>query len=354
MLYGVLTSIRNFLYDIGLLPSRKKNVATIVVGNLAVGGTGKTPHTEFIISELQHLFRVASLSRGYKRKTKGFVIAGKEKSALDVGDEPLQIYTKFNSIPVAVSENRNVGIDALLKLYPNLDAIILDDAFQHRRVKPGLSVLLTDYNKLFTRDCLMPGGRLRESKRQAKRADIIVVTKCPKDIRPIDMRVVEQEVKPSMYHPVFFSNYVYDEPMPVFINYAENFWRFEDIQQTKASVLLVTGIVSPMMIIEHLEQYTDDIVHLSFPDHHQFNQKDIKLIEKTFYELPNKNKLILMTEKDAVRLLNNPFVPNSLMYHLFTLPIRVNILNNKETAFIKLITDYVTEDSRSRRLSTKY
>lgn len=353
LLYGIISYIRNRLYDMGVFPAKAKNVAVIAVGNLTVGGTGKTPHTEFIIAELQSLFRVAVLSRGYKRKTKGFQLADENAKASTIGDEPFQIYLKYGNNPVAVCENRNTGVNRLLDLYPQLDLVVLDDAFQHRRIKAGLSILLTDYNRLFTRDFLLPGGNLRESKKESKRSDIIIVTKCPKDISPIEMRVIEHEVKPSMYHSVFFSTFIYDEPMPVFIRYADPMWQFKTIQQKQASVLLVTGIVSPQMIINHLKEYTDDIKHLRFKDHHEFSAKDIKLIEKKFYEIPNQEKFILMTEKDAARLVNNPIVPNSLKYHLYTLPIRVAILNNKESKLIKKITDYVAEDSRNRFLSKK-
>ena len=186
--YGIVMCIRNSLYDFGLLPSKEKNTAVISVGNLTVGGTGKTPHTEFIVSELQSLFRVAILSRGYKRETKGFVLADQKSNALKIGDEPMQMYLKFHGVPVAVSENRSKGIDKLLDLYPTLDAIVLDDAHQHRRIRPGLSILLTDYNRLYTRDSLLPGGNLREPKKQgARRADIIIVTKCPVGMSAIDM-----------------------------------------------------------------------------------------------------------------------------------------------------------------------
>ena len=348
MLYGIITGIRNWLYDIGALSTEEKGTAIISVGNLTVGGTGKTPHVEFIISELQSLFRVAMLSRGYKRKTKGFLLANSHSDSLQIGDEPFQIYQKFPNIPVAVCENRSKGIDLLIEHYPNLDAIILDDAFQHRKIRSGLSILLTDYNRLHTRDSLLPGGNLRESARGSKRADIIIVTKCPHDMKPIDMRIIQHEVRPTIYHPVFFSSYVYDEPLPLFIRYADEHWLFRKIKKKNASVLLVTGIVSPHMINTFLAEYTSDIRSLHFGDHHEFTKKDINLIEKTYYEIKNQEKLILVTEKDAARLIKNKAVPNSLKYHIFVLPIRVNILNNKETALIKKITDYVAENSGNR------
>jgi tetraacyldisaccharide 4'-kinase len=348
ILYGIVTGIRNWLYDIGVLSTEEKGTAIISVGNLTVGGTGKTPHVEFILTELQSLFRVAMLSRGYKRKTKGFVLADQHTDANQIGDEPFQIFQKFSRIPVAVCENRSEGIDKLMALYSNLDAIILDDAFQHRKIRSGLSILLTDYKRLHTRDSLLPGGNLRESVRGSRRADIIIVTKCPADMKPIDMRIIEHEVRPSIYHPVFFSTYVYDEPLPLFIRYADEHWLFKKVKKRNASILLVTGIVSPQMINTYLADYSTDIRSLHFNDHHDFSKKDIMLIEKKFNEIQNQEKLILVTEKDAARLIKNKAVPNSLKYYIFVLPIRVEILNYKETALIKKITDYVAENSGNR------
>lgn len=345
ILYGIGTSIRNWLYDKGFISIEEKPVALISVGNLTVGGTGKTPHAEFILSELQSLFRVALLSRGYKRKTKGFILADNNSDAHQIGDEPFQIFRKFSNIPVAVCENRSEGIDKLIQLFPKLDTIILDDAFQHRKIRAGLSVLLTDYNRLHTRDHILPGGNLREYARGSKRADIIIVTKCPFDIKPIDMRIIEHEVSPDLFHEVYFSAYVYDEPLALFIKEADEHWLFSKIKKRDAGVLLITGIVSPRMIHEHLSQYTSDIQCINFNDHHDFTKKDLLMIEKKFKEMDNPEKLILVTEKDAARLLRNKNIPDSLKYHIFVLPIRVKILNNKETSLIKKITDYVGENS---------
>lgn len=345
ILYGIGTSIRNWLYDKGFISIEEKPVALISVGNITVGGTGKTPHAEFILTELQSLFRVALLSRGYKRKTKGFILADSRSDAHQIGDEPLQIFRKFRNIPVAVCENRSEGIDKLIQLFPKLDAIILDDAFQHRRIRAGFSVLLTDYNRLHTRDHILPGGNLREYARGSKRADVIIVTKCPIDIKPIDMRVIEHEVSPDLFHEVYFSSYVYDEPLALFIKQADEHWLFSKIKKRSAGILLITGIVSPRMIHEHLSQYTSDIKCINFNDHHDFTKKDLLLIEKRFNEMNNPEKLILVTEKDAARLLRNKNIPDSLKYHIFVLPIRVKILNNKETSLIKKLTDYVGENS---------
>lgn len=347
ILYSIGTSIRNWLYDKGLFSIKEKPVALISVGNLTVGGTGKTPHVEFIISELQSLFRIAMLSRGYKRKTKGFILADKHSNAHMIGDEPYQVFQKFSNTPIAVCENRSKGIDQIIQLYPKLDAIILDDAFQQRKINAGLSILLTDYNRLHTRDHVLPGGNLRESSKGSKRADIIIVTKCPLNIQPIDMRVIEHEVKPSIYHEVYFSAYMYDEPKPLFIKYTNEHWSFRKIKKKGPSILLITGIVSPRMILEYLSQFTNELHNINFRDHHDFTKKDIIMIEKKFRGIKNTEKLIVITEKDAAKLIKNTHIPNSLKYHIFVLPIRVKILNNQETSFLKKITDYVTENSKN-------
>jgi tetraacyldisaccharide 4'-kinase len=345
LLYGSLTAVRNWLYDNGLLKSREKNTALISVGNITVGGTGKTPHVEFIISELQSLFRVAVLSRGYGRKTKGFLLLNDDSTSEKTGDEPYQIFLKYPHIPVAVCENRSTGVDKLLELFPNLDAIILDDAFQHRSISAGLSVLLTEYSRLHTRDSMLPGGNLRESAKGSKRAGIIIVTKCPEDIKPIEMRVLEHELIQDMHQDVFFSGLIYDEPLPLFIELAHEHWLFSKIKQRNASVLLVTGIASPVKITEYLSMFTSDIETLTFGDHHDFTKKELLLLEKKFTKIISPEKLILITEKDAARLINHKDLPETLKKYIFVLPVRVNILNDKENLLIKKITDYVTENS---------
>jgi tetraacyldisaccharide 4'-kinase len=347
-IYGLIISIRNSLYNKGLIPSREHPLAIISIGNLTVGGTGKTPHAEFILSELQSLFRIALLSRGYKRKTKGFVLAGPDSDYREIGDEPCQMAMRFPGIPVAVCENRNKGIEMLRSRYPKLDAILLDDAFQHRSVRAGLSILLTDYQHLYTRDYLLPGGNLRESKTGSKRADIIVITKCPPDLKPIDMRLLQHEINPAIHQQLFFSSFSYDEPFPLRLTGNESMVYYRDMKEKKMSALLLTGIVNPDLLREHLSQYCNEIVGLRFPDHHDYNRKDALLIEKKFAEIKNPEKLILTTAKDAARLINNKYLSDKLKNNIFVIPVRIQILDNKETAFIQKITDYVTENSGNR------
>lgn len=345
LLYGLIISIRNWLYDIEVIKSDVSAVPLIRIGNLRVGGTGKTPHAEFILSRLNKQYQIGLLSRGYKRLTKGFVLADENTAAWQIGDEPFQVFLKFKSMPIASCEDRVEGVKKLLKAYPSLDLIVLDDALQHRRIQGGLSILLTEFRHLYTRDSMLPGGNLREPKSGSKRADIIIVTKCPDDIKPIDLRLIEHEINPAIYQSLFFSSYVYQEPAALFPEQIERVWRFHDIKANKAAILLVTGIANPSLIVNYLEQYSGDIRKMNFDDHHDFSKRDIYRIEQRFNSIEQAHKLIIITEKDAARLLHNKYVPDILKKHIFVLSIQVNILNNEENTLIKKITDYVAENT---------
>lgn len=347
LLYGLVTTIRNWLFDEDILKSTAFNLPLITVGNLTVGGTGKTPHTEFILSVLQNDWKSAMLSRGYKRKTKGFYLADEKSDSLILGDEPYQIHKKFPKVTVVVDEKRVRGVKKLQELVPDIQLVVLDDAFQHRYIQTGFSILLTDYARLYSRDSLLPYGRLREAKSGSKRADLIVVTKCPIDLKPIDMRLIEMELNPENNQLVFFSAFVYDEIIPVFSESISESVTFEMIKETNAAVLLVAGIVSPEPIVEQLSKYTDTVKTLFFDDHHAFQTKDFTLINTMFEGIPSANKIILVTEKDAARLVSNPNLPENLKAHIFALPIRVEILQNQETLFIQKIQSYVVENSRN-------
>ena len=337
-LYGVVTGIRNWLFDKKILSSTEFSLPIIGIGNLAVGGTGKTPHAEFVLSILQNEYKTALLSRGYKRQTSGFVLADEHCNSATIGDEPYQIFRKFPNITVAVDEKRVPGVQQLLTLEVDLQLIVLDDAFQHRRIKAGLSILLTEYAKPYTRDVMLPSGRLREWKRGSNRADVIIVTKCPDEIE--DFSLIRQKLKLQEQQELYFSTYIYDEIVPAFPNEQEQQWTCQRLTETKANVLLLTAIVSPKLIVDYLKQYTDNVESLSFSDHYDFREKDFELIKQRFNQLP-ANKLIIVTEKDAARLVSNPQLPEELKLHIFALPIRVKILENKEEIFIKKLNDYV-------------
>jgi len=348
LLYGLVTGFRNWLFEKEILTSTAYKIPIISVGNLAVGGTGKTPHTEFILSALSGEWKTAMLSRGYKRKTKGFVLSDNHSDSQQIGDEPFQIHQKFPHVMVAVDEKRVRGVNRLLEIDPDLQLVVLDDAFQHRRIEAGFSILLTDYKNIYCHDMLLPAGRLREWKSGSKRANMIVVTKCPRNITPIDMRVIESELKPENNQSLFFSSFAYKEIIPVFADtVAVDTWSSERIKESKAGILLVAGIVSPEPIVDYLKTLTDKVETLFFDDHHAFQPKDINLINARFEKLDTEDKLLLVTEKDAARLISNPYFSEALKAKAYALPVEVEILQNQESLFIQKIKNYVVENSRN-------
>jgi len=358
LIYSLIVGFRNKLFDWGILREQTYDVPIISVGNLTVGGTGKTPHTEYFISLLKDKYNVAVLSRGYKRQTKGFVLANENSAAQTIGDEPFQIKSKFPEITVAVDKDRRRGIKNVLG-FQNLtrlneerlkEVILLDDAFQHRYVKPTLSVLLTDYNRLYTRDCVLPVGRLRESKRGAKRAGVVIVTKCPPEV---DFLKIEKELNLQKWQKLYFSTFRYKEIKPVFntrsLSEVEapciSRKRFDSSTSSlqcfaQRTVLLLTGIVSPKPLYEHLAQYTKNIVSMNFPDHHDFSQKDIENISKTFAGIEGE-KIIITTEKDAARLVGNPYLPAEIKPFIYSIGIEVEILQEKEEELKILVVSQI-------------
>lgn len=343
-----MTAIRNWLFDIDLLPITTFQIPIISVGNLSAGGTGKTPHTEFILTALQNEWKTAMLSRGYKRNSKGFELGKENSDSKTIGDEPYQILKKFPTIIVAVDENRVRGVKKLQELIPDLQLVVLDDAFQHRFIKAGFSILLTDYKNLYTRDSLLPVGQLREWKTGSKRADLIVVTKCPPNLEPIEMRLIDMELKPDTNQLLFFSTFIYDELLPVFPDSNPESWTYKKIEETLASVLLVSGIVRPEPIVEQLRKHTKTVETLFFDDHHNFQMKDYASINYLFDMLNSEEKILLVTEKDAARIVSDSNFPETLKSKTFTIPVRIKILQNREKLFIQKIKNYVVENSRNR------
>lgn len=325
-IYGTIVGVRNWLFESNFLKSVEYDIPIIGVGNLTVGGSGKTPHVEYIVDHLSRDCKVAVLSRGYKRKTKGFVLANSKSTPSTIGDEPYQIYQKFHGkVIVAVCENRRKGIEELLKLFPDLGVIVLDDSFQHRWVKPKISILLTDYSKPFYRDKILPLGRLRESPRQVNRADMVIVTKCPEDLQPISYRITSKDLDLMKFQKLFFSRYDYDHIKPVFVEDALYTVNLYDLGE-EDSVMLLTGIAHPRYFVRYFRQYRFKVKVDHFPDHHDFTKRDILEIEKKFKEMPGKHKIIVTTEKDAVRLMHNPYFPKSLKPFTFYLPIKVRMV----------------------------
>jgi len=301
ILYGLITKVRNLLFDIRLLPSHKFDFPVISVGNLIAGGSGKTPMVEYIIRLLSDKSNIATLSRGYKRKTKGYRLAGENETVDTIGDEPLQYHQKFDTVKVAVSECRKQGIRKLMTDVPDLDVVILDDAFQHRYVKPELSILVTDYFKLFTRDWLLPLGRLREYSSGRKRADIIVVTKTPRIFSPIVRKQLIEEINPYPGQLVCFSFINYLPFKPLYRNKCDHSAKTENVY----SIIMLTGIGNPGPMEEYLRKYCTDLELMEFPDHHSFTQKDLLILKDRYNTLPTKRKIIVTTEKDAKRLQNS-------------------------------------------------
>ncbi|QXP69700.1 tetraacyldisaccharide 4'-kinase [Polaribacter sp. R2A056_3_33] len=295
IIYDVVTSIRNFFFEVGFFKQTSFKIPIIVVGNLSVGGTGKTPQIEYLIRLLKDGFKTAVLSRGYKRKTEGFVLLNSTHSAEDVGDEPLQYYEKFNTIDVAVDANRVAGITKLITDNAP-EVILLDDAYQHRKVKGSFYILLTKYDDLFTDDFLLPTGNLRESSSGAKRADVILVTKCPVNLTESSKNSIKQKLK-KFHKKVFFTTISYDVQTAgsesILVNDLKDY-----------DVLLITGIANPTPLLSFLTEKNVNFKHLKFPDHHHFTDNEIEIIKKEYTNLKSSKKLILTTEKDYVRLEN--------------------------------------------------
>lgn len=296
VLYDVITRIRNWFFNIGILKSTPFDIPVIAVGNLSVGGTGKSPQIEYLIRLLKDNYKIAVLSRGYKRKTEGFQLVNDTHTAEDVGDEPLQFYKKFkNDITVAVDADRTNGIQQLLQNDIPPQVVLLDDAYQHRKVTASSYILLTKYNDLYVDDFLLPTGNLRESRRGAKRAKVIVVTKCPENLSKAAQEKIVRKINPKSYQKVFFTTIAYDENLKGTEELAVS-----DLKEKE--VLLVTGIANPKPLLNFLEEKGVSFKHLNFPDHHNFTQQDIENIKKSFDELPSQQKIILTTEKDYMRL----------------------------------------------------
>lgn len=329
-LYGAVAGMRNWMFESKILPSQEYDIPIVGVGNLTVGGTGKTPHVEYIVNHLSRDYKVAVLSRGYKRKTKGFVLANSKSTPASIGDEPYQMYQKFHGkVVVAACENRRKGIEQLLKNYPDLGVIVMDDSFQHRWVKPKVSILLTDYSRPFYKDKLLPLGRLRESARQVNRADMVIVTKCPDDMQPIGYRIAKNDLDLMKFQKLFFSKYEYGQLTPVFVDDALYSAHLYELGE-RDSVMLLTGIAHPRYFVRYFRQYPFKTKVDHYPDHHDFTKHDILEIDKKFTAMPGERKIIVTTEKDAVRLMHNPYFPKHLKPFTFYLPVEVKMVRGVE------------------------
>jgi tetraacyldisaccharide 4'-kinase len=333
--FGIVTWIRNLLFDMGIIRSKQFEIPVISVGNLSMGGTGKTPHIEYLIRLLKNSLRVSTLSRGYGRETKGFIIADQQSDALSIGDEPLQYIRKFAGITVTVDENRVRGIRTLMEKVPDLDVILMDDAFQHRYVTPGLSILLTDYHSLYYDDYVFPSGKLREFSCSARRADIIIVTKTPKVFSPLTRRRITDEIKPKPHQKLFFSYIKYGNPVAAFGESALPY-------PSKVSfILLFTGIANDYPLTEQLYQYCQNITTTKFPDHHHYTSRDIDYIRNKFKDLPTQKKVLFTTEKDVMRLRSPEIAEQMKDLPVFYLPIEVDFHEKDKPGFDMEIADFL-------------
>ena len=341
LLYSLVTDVRNFLYDSGILPSKEFNVPIICVGNITVGGTGKTPHTEYLAGLLYEKYRIAILSRGYKRKSHGFRVASASSTFIEIGDEPLQIFKKFPGIIVAVDGDRINGARTIINDHPETEIIILDDGFQHRSIKPMLSILLTDYNRLITRDHLMPYGNLREGVKNAGRASIIVVTKSPEDIAEPVMSDISKELKISSGQRLFFTSVKYENPVQLFGDNTSEELTLSEETRARRGAVLITGIAAPAPFRHYLEKYFSEVNHIEYPDHHSFKTSDIKTISESWHALKSSSRYVITTEKDAVRLKEFANIVDPLKESVYYIPVSVSFLNNSKYSFDNLIFEYV-------------
>ena len=337
-LYGMVVHIRHKLFDLKILRSEEFDIPVVCIGNLTVGGTGKTPVAELLIERFSEHYRVGVLSRGYRRKTKGFVLSTPTSSARTIGDEPRQMKLKYPSVPVAVCEKRAEGIRLLRKAHPEIELIILDDAFQHRYVEPWVNILLMDYNNPVYRDRLLPWGRLRGTRNQIHRANFVLVTKCPDDLNPLDMRIVINSLGLFPYQSLYFTRMRQGEITPLFADRAVGKVREGD------PVIAMSGIANPVPLLENLRKRFDVVAELTFDDHHTYRLSDMRRLEALFAAYPDA--VVLTTEKDAVKLTNRKKVPEAVQQRLYYVPIHVSFVADSESEFLRQLELYVRTNQK--------
>ena len=337
-LYGMVVHIRHKLFDLKILRSEEFDIPVVCIGNLTVGGTGKTPVAELLIERFSEHYRVGVLSRGYRRRTKGFVLSTPASSARTIGDEPRQMKLKYPSVPVAVCEKRAEGIRLLRKAHPEIELIILDDAFQHRYVEPWVNILLMDYNNPVYRDRLLPWGRLRDTRNQIHRANFVLVTKCPDDLNPLDMRIVINSLGLFPYQSLYFTRMRQGEITPLFADRVVGKVREGD------PVIAMSGIANPVPLLESLRKRFDVVAELTFDDHHTYRLSDMRRLEALFAAYPDA--VVLTTEKDAVKLTNRKKVPEAVQQRLYYVPIHVSFVADSESEFLRQLELYVRTNQK--------
>ena len=344
-LYGLVTDVRNTLFDWGVLPSETYDIPIINVGNLTVGGTGKTPHVEYLIRLLSGRYRVAVLSRGYRRKTRGYLLSTPASTVYDIGDEPWQIKQKFPDVYVAVDANRRRGIARLMndEATRDVQVILLDDAFQHRYVKAGQNILLVDYGRLISDDCLLPAGDLRERPSASRRATTVIVTKCPQHIPAIGYRAVMLSLHLRPYQQLYFSTFAYGTMHRL---WGKGTLEPSALRKENTYVLLLAGIGNPQQMEQDVRRFAQHVTTLTFPDHHYYSRSDADLIRRTLESLP-KPHIVVTTEKDAARLQQLKWLDKEVQQLVYVLPIEVDFLRDERNKFDKTILDYVCENKRN-------
>ena len=350
-LYGIAVDIRNTLFDTGVLPSVSYDIPIINVGNITVGGTGKTPHVEYLIRLLSDHYCVAVLSRGYKRKTRGYRLASATSTMEEIGDEPWQIKQKFPEVYVAVDANRRRGIKRLLadEATKDVQVILLDDAYQHRYVKPGHNILLINYHRIISDDYLLPAGNLRERASSCRRASTIVITKCPQYITAMGFRVIQSALQLKPYQQLFFSTFAYGTMRQL---WGDAKLKPEMLRKDNTHVLLLTGIGNPRQMEQDVRRFAQHITPLTFPDHHYYTQRDAETIRQALLALPNPH-IIITTEKDAARLLRLKKLSEEVRQSTYVLPIEVSIMRDEKNKLDKTIIDYVQENTINSGMASR-
>ncbi|MEA3448604.1 MAG: tetraacyldisaccharide 4'-kinase [Bacteroidota bacterium] len=349
LIYGIIIALRNGMYNSGILKSKSYDFPVICIGNLSVGGTGKTPHVEYLIRLLQNDFGIAVLSRGYKRKTRGFRFVETSDDVHNVGDEPLQIKKKFPHVTVAVDEKRIRGINKLSQ-QDDLRVVLLDDAFQHRKVNAGLNILLSNYDRPFTKDHFLPFGTLREHPHEHRRAHIIIITKCPIKLKPIEKRIIDKELKTYPFQYLFFTSLEYGNLTNIFDE--DNQIPIDKINKENTGIIGVSAIAHNKKFKNKLKELSEEVKMVNFLDHHYYNKKDIERINHHIKKLDTEKKIIVTTEKDAVKIRNLPHIREDMKALFYYLPIRAIFLGDekKEDEFKQQIIRYVKTNRRYSKL----
>jgi tetraacyldisaccharide 4'-kinase len=343
-LYGLVVLVRNYLYKSGVYTRSRFDFPIICVGNISAGGTGKTPHIEWLIKKLSEQYRVAVLSRGYKRKTRGYLLATPAHTPSDIGDEPFQVKQKFKDIPVAVSENRVLGIPSLLAEAPETQVVLMDDGFQHLSIKAGFNIVLCDYNRPYYNDRLLPAGLLRESSRGAQRADVIIVTKCPASLDKAEQDKIREQLRPQQGQHVFFSTIVYGEMKPLTQAAQESAYLPHDGKPANFKrAVAVAGIARPQPFVNEVSRYFEQTDALVFPDHATYDPEKISLIRG---KAAIPNTVVITTEKDAVKLMDRDILTQINQVPVWYLPVSIAIMNNEESKLLELLNSYIERETR--------